>query len=210
MRRIFVLVLLLGALRAVQAQPAVTMVEHQKISREAVMHEIPFEEEVIAEAIKDTLQKLGYKGKDSKGFTVYRDVALPALGDGRYDLYISIDRKSKRQKGTSTVTMMLSKGGDNFITEKSDPALHARLKNFLSDLHYTVRGYDHAQKLAAQEEVVSETEKKIADLTEEGEDMQKKMKKLEKDIEDNKKELADQQKELEKQRQQLETLRTKG
>ncbi len=189
------------------AQSSVTTVEHQKMTREAIVNYVPFSEDVIVEAIKDTLQKLGYKGKDSKGFTVYRDVKLPALGSDTYDLYFVVDKKSKKEKEVSRVTMMVSKGAENFITEKADPGLIHNAKNFLNHLHYTVASYHHSQKLAGLEEVVSKIEKKIAILVEEADDLEKKKKKLEKEIEDNIKEQADQQKELEKQRQVLSTLK---
>jgi len=207
MKRILVCTALLVLSLTGIAQSSVTTVEHQKVTREAIMNDIPFSENVIAEAIKDTLQKLGYKGKDSKGFTVYRDVKLPALGSDAYDLYFSVDKKSKKEKEVSRVTMMVSKGADNFITEKTDPGLVHNAKTFLNHLHHTVASYHHSQKLAEQEEVVSKIEKKIITLGEEADDLQKKKKKLEKEIEDNSKEQADQQKELEKQRQVLSTLK---
>ena len=78
MKRILVCITLLVLSGASIAQSSVTTVEHQKMTREAIVNDVPFSEDVIVEAIKDTLQKLGYKGKDSKGFTVYRDVKLPA------------------------------------------------------------------------------------------------------------------------------------
>lgn len=207
MKRILVCTVLLVFGAACVAQSSVTTVEHQKVAREAIMNDVPFSEDVIAEAIKDTLQKLGYKGKDSKGFTVYRDVKLPALGSDSYDLYFAVAKKSKREKEVSQVTMMISKGADNFITEKTDPALFHNAKNFLNHLHHTVASYHHSQKITGQEEVVSKIEKKITSLEEEADDLQKKKKKLEKEIEDNIKEQANQQKELEKQRQVLSTLK---
>lgn len=207
MKRMILFMLVLTLSSITTAQSTLTTVEYQKVTREAIANEIPFSEEVIMNAIKDTLQKLGYKGKESKGFTLFRNVRMPALENEPYDLYFAIDRKSKRQKEVSLVTMMLSKGDDNFITEKSNPDVVHKARNFLNGFHHSVRRYDHLQKLMEQEEVVKKIEKTITDLAEEADDMQKKKKKLEKDIEDNSKEQSDQQKELEKQRQVLATLK---
>jgi hypothetical protein len=41
---------------------------------------------------------------------------MPALGSEAYDLYFSVDRKSKKGKDISNVTLMISKGFDSFVT----------------------------------------------------------------------------------------------
>lgn len=207
MKRLIVFISLVALTGAAIAQSRTGTVEHQKITRETIVNEVPFPEDVILGAIQDTLEKLGYKGRDSKGFTVYKTVSLPQLGNDSYDLYFSADKKSKREKDISQVTMMISRGTDNFITEKSDPGLLQNAKTFLDRLHLTVAKYHHGQKIAEQEEVVRKLEKKVAGLGADADDLEKKKKKLEKDIEDNIKEQADQQKELEKQRQVLSTLK---
>ena len=79
-------------------QSKVSKVEYQKADREAIVHELPFEEDMVTKAIQDTLEKLGYKGKESKGFVVYRGVKLAALGSGAYDLYFAVDKKSRKEK----------------------------------------------------------------------------------------------------------------
>jgi predicted RNase H-like nuclease (RuvC/YqgF family) len=150
---------------------------------------------------------MGYKGKESKGFIVYKAVRMPVLGSEAYDLYFSVDKKSKREKDISNVTMMISMGSDDFVTEKSDPGLIQNVKTYLDNLHNMVSIYDHHQQIAEQEEVVKKLEKKVSGLSDDAEDLLKKKKKLEKEIEENFKEQADQQKELEKQRHALSALR---
>ncbi|MEP7256115.1 MAG: hypothetical protein ABI666_10070 [Ferruginibacter sp.] len=192
------------------AQSRMSKVEYQKTDREAITNEIPFPEDMIVKAIEDTLEKLGYKGKESKGFTVYKGVKLSALGSEAYDLYFTVDRKSKKEKDISQVTLMISKGFDSFVTEKSDPGLVKNAKNYLDSLRNTIAVYDLEQQIAGQEEVVKKNEKKASGLIEDADDLQKKKKKLEKEIENNIKEQADQQKELEKQKQILSTLKRTG
>ena len=206
MKQILVLFFLLAG-TAGMGQSKVSKVEYQKADREAIVHELPFEEDMVTKAIQDTLEKLGYKGKESKGFVVYRGVKLAALGSGAYDLYFAVDKKSRKEKSSSHVTMMISTGFEEFITEKSHPELVHNAKAYMDNLRHTVALYDHNVQIAEQEEAVRKVEKKMEDLAEEAQDLQKKMKKLEKEIDDNNKEQADQQKELEKQRQILSTLK---
>ena len=207
MKRMIVFVLILALFANAGAQSRTGTVEYQKTDREAIIHEVPFSEDMITKAIQDTLEKMGYKGKESKGFIVYKGVKMPELGSEAYDLYFSVDKKSKKEKDVSKVTLMISTGFDNFITEKSHPALVRNAKTYLDSLRNTIAIYDRNQQIAEQEEVVKKLEKKVSGLSDDGEDLQKKKKKLEKEIEDNIKEQADRQKELEKQRQVLSTLR---
>ena len=106
--------------------------------------------------------------------------------------------------------MMISKGFDSFVTEKSDPGLVQNAKTYLDSLRNTIAVYDLQQQILAQEEEVKKTEKKVAGLSEDADDLQKKKKKIEKEIEENIKDQADQQKELEKQKQILSTLKGTG
>jgi hypothetical protein len=207
MKKIIVFVLLLVLCAKAEAQSHMGTVEYQKTDREAIVNEVPFPEDMISRAIQDTLEKMGYKGKESKGFIVYKAVKIPVLGSEAHDLYFSIDKKSKREKDISNVTMMISMGSDGFVTEKSDPGLIQNVKTYLDNLHNMVFIYDHNQQIAEQEEVVKKLEKKVSGLSDDAEDLQKKRKKLEKEIEENFKEQADQQKELEKQRHALSTLK---
>jgi len=210
MKYLLVLIFSLVFFTATNAQSRINSVEYQKISREAIINELPFSETVTGKAIQDTLEKLGYKGKDSKGFTVYKGVKLPALGNDAYDLYFLVDRKSKKEKELSVVTMMISKGFDEFVTEKSDAGIMRNAKTYLDNLRNAVAVYDLAQQVIEQEDVVKKNEKKATGLVSDAEDLQKKKKKLENEIEQNIKDQGDHQKELEKQKQILTTLKSKG
>ena len=210
MKKLIVFVLMVALYSISEAQSRTSKLEYQKTDREAIVNEIPFPEDMIVKAIEDTLEKLGYKGKESKGFTVYKGVKLPALGNEAYDLYFAVDKKSKKEKNISQVTMMISKGFDSFVTEKSDPGLVQNAKTYLDSLRNTIAVYDLQQQISAQEEEVKKTEKKVAGLSEDADDLQKKKKKIEKEIEENIKDQTDQQKELEKQKQILSTLKGTG
>ena len=210
MKRLIVFVFGVVVYTTATAQSRTSMVEYQKADREAIVNEVPFKDDLIAKAIQDTLERLGYKGKESKGFTVYKGVKLPALGSEAYDLYFAVDRKSKKEKDISQVTLMISKGFDSFVTEKSDPGLVKNAKTYLDSLRNSVAVYDLRQQILEQEETVKKIEKRVAGLTDDADDLQKKKKKLEKEIESNIKDQAEQQQELEKQKQILSTLKGTG
>ena len=207
MKKILFFILLVVTYSDSVAQSRITTVEYQKMSRDAIANEIPFTQDIILEAILDTMQKMGYKGKDSKGFTVYIGVKLAAFGNDAYDLYFSAEKKSRKEKDVSMVTMMVSKGNGNFVTEITDPTLIQNAKIYLNNLQTIIALYDLQKKISEQEAVVSNATKKAAGLNDDANDLQKKKKKIEKEIEDNIKDRANQQAELEKQKQMLEALK---
>ena len=210
MKKLYVLVLLFtGIYSGICGQSQTTTVEYKKINRDAVSRELPFPEKTVINAIEDTLEKMGYHGKESKGFMVFKGVALSAFGTESYDLYISTDRKSKREKESSVVTMMVSKGEDNFITEAADPGTIKSIKNYLDNISPSIAHYDLEQQIAAQEDIVRKAERKSANLSEDADDLQKKKKKIEEQIADNIKDQAKQKDELTKESQLLEALKAK-
>jgi len=194
---------------SVSAQSYTGTVEFQKVLRETVVNILPFPEKVIMGAIEDTMQKLGYKGKEVKDFTVYRGVKLPDFNNVPLDLYFMAERKSKKEKESSLVTLLVSKGFDDFITRASNAELVEKAKVYLDSLRNAVGYYDLEQQIAEQETVMKDNAKKSNDLVSEAEDLQKKRKKLEKEIEDNAKEQANMKSETEKQQQILETLKSR-
>lgn len=209
MRKLLLVAILSCTGAASFAQSHTETVEFQKMNREAIVAEIPFSEKIITAAILDTLQKLGYKGKESKGFVVYKGVTLPVLGRRTYDLYFSVERKSKKEKESSVVTLLMSREFDNFITIKSDPDVMDNAKNYMDSLRNIVAVYDLEQQIIEQQEVVKKNEKKLEELIDDAEEYDKMRKKLEEKIETNKKDRAKQKSETEIQTQILETLKAR-
>ena len=208
--RTFILVSLFAVFSfSTHAQSRVESVEYQKVQRDAIVADVPFPEKTIAAAISDTLQKLGFKGKDTKGFTLYKGVTLAALGSSAYDLYFSVDRKSKKEKDQSTVTLMISKDFDNFIAEKTEPDIISNAKTYMDSLRNIVAIYDLEQQIQEQEVLVKKNEKKLEDLTDQEKDYEKDRKKLEDKIDTNKKNKAKQISENDVQKQVLQTLKAK-
>ncbi len=173
------------------------------------MADVPFPEKTIRDAFDNKMELMGYKGKDSKGFTVYKGVKMPELGNDSYDLYFMADKKSKKEKESSTVTLLISKGFDSFVADSNDAKVVTNAKNYLDTLKNMIADYDLQQQVMAQEDVVKKADKKYAGYVDDAADLEKKRKKIEKDIEDNKKAQTDQQAEIDRQKTILETLRGK-
>jgi hypothetical protein len=191
------------------AQARYTTTEFQKVMRPAIVADIPFPEKTISNAIEDKMSKSGYKGKSVKGFTMYPGVHLNELGSGNYDMYFMIDRVSRKDKGNSTVTLMLSKGFDAFVSDSSDVTVIESAKTYLNNLRDMVAAYDLELQIAEQDDVIKKADKKYNSLMDDGTDLQKKKRKIEEQIVENTAAQAAQKTETEKQRQVLETLKAK-
>ncbi|MBS1510142.1 MAG: hypothetical protein JST86_04830 [Bacteroidetes bacterium] len=209
MKFTYTLFLLLALSAGAFAQSRTATVEYQKINRQAVVADIPFPEKTVRDAIDNKMEQMGYKGKENKGFVVYKGVHLPDLGSDSYDLYFSADKVSRKDKDNSTLTLMISKGFDAFVSDSSDSRVISNAKNYLDSIKNMIAAYDLELQITSQEDVVKKANKKYDNLVDDGNSLEKKRKNIEKDIADNKKDQASQQTEIEKQKQILETLRGK-
>lgn len=202
MKRIILSVAATFILAGVFAQARLATADYNKTMQPAVENNYPFSEKTVSRAIEDKMQKIGYKGKDTKGYTVYRGVKMAELGPDTYDLFFKVDGK----KDNATVTLMISSGYDKFIGESDNSTVIDNSKKYLESLLEVVAAYDLEQQIAEQDEVTKKADKRLANLVEDAEDLQKKKTRIEKDIEENIKKQADQKNEAEKQRQILQNL----
>ena len=194
---------------AVNSQARYVFIDFKDAQKPAVQSEFAFSDKMVSDAIEDKLTKMGYKGKDTKGYTVYKGVMLPELGAQAYDLYFKVDRKSRKEKDNAVVSMLVSTGNENFISDTSDSKTINNAKRFLDNLLPTVTAYDLQQQIKTQQDIVTKAEKKYKSLQNDADDLQKRKRKLEQQIEDNLKAQKDQQAEMEKQRQLYETIKAR-
>ena len=188
------------------AQARTATAEINKVMQPAIETEIPFEEKTVMKSLSEKMEKRGYKGKDSKGYTIYKGVTMPELGSGSYDLYFKTDRKSRKEKDITVLTMLVSSGNEKFVGEPDDAVLFTNAKNFLDNHTESATAYDLELQIKEQQEATTKADKKYNNLVEDGQDLVKKKEKIEKDIVENTQKQADQKAEAEKQRQILTTL----
>ncbi len=209
MKRLILILAICAAPVLLFSQSRITEAEYQKIPRPALINDLPFPSKTIENAIDDAFIKSGYKGSTSKGFTIYKGVRKQELGPDAYDLYFMVERKSRKESDISTVTMMISKGFDAFVSKSSDEQVFNNAQKYLDSLRNTVAAYDLEMQISEQESELKSAEKKYESLLDEEKDLEKKKKKLEDQLADNKKEQQKQSGELENQRQVLEVLKVK-
>ncbi len=209
MRKVIILLVVSFLSTASFAQARLTTTEFAKNAQPAVEIDIPFAPKTVESAIEDKMQKSGSKGKEIKGFIVYRTVSLTDFKNVPYDLYFKTERKSRKEKENSIVTLMVSPGLEKFIGDTTNAAVIEQAKLFLSNLMPSIQAADLELQINDQDEASKKAEKKYNNLVEDGIDLVKKKEKLENDIAENIKKQADQKADMEKQKQILTTLKGK-
>jgi hypothetical protein len=206
MRKIILLAAMLIISRISFAQSYEGTVDYQKTKQATAVIELPYPPGVVEDAIKDKMKRMGYSGKESKGFIVFKGVR-DSTGK-EMDYLVRVERKSRKEKDESVV-YLFGQGANIDMTKSGDGTDMDFLKTTLNKMQPDIEAYNLEVQIGDQEETVKKAEKKYDNLQDDQKSLEKKLKKLQDDIADNKKDQENQQKEIENQKKILETLKAK-
>jgi hypothetical protein len=210
MKKIILFVICLFCFTTIFAQAVESKVKYNKTDQPGINAEFLGEASLVEKVIEEDLKSKGFgKGKGVKGYTLYEGINFSEISPDKIDLYVKVERKSKKEKEKSFVTFMASKGYDNFVNSNKEPKLISALINYTNNLIPKINAGNLDAKIKEQDEIVKKEEKKQTNLIDDASDLEKKKRKIEEDIINNKKEQENQKSEVEKQRQILETLKAK-
>lgn len=209
MKKILLAAVVLFVTLTASAQARTATADYNKTMQPAVEIEIPFEEKTVMKSLTEKMEKKGYKGKENKGYMVYKGVTMSELGSGTYDLYFKAERKSRKEKDITILTMLVANGFEKFVSETDDTALYNKMMNFLNAHTEQATAYDLELQIKEQQESTEKAAKKYTNSVEDGQDLVKKKEKLEKEIAENIQKQAELKAESEKQVQILDTLKAK-
>lgn len=210
-----VLFLFFAAFHFTKAQSSVTTASYNKSNQPALMLELPYNEDVCGDFIVDNLKKTGYdietKGKlfwkqnKVNGYYTYKNVRLKGL-DYTVDLYFKVDQKSRKSKNESVIYMLMGKGENYFIASSDDVAYDAA-KRFLNGFIEQAAVYKLDLDIKAQEQAVTDAQKKFDKLKDNENDMNKKIDQLQKDLKKNQEDQKNQAQTIENEKKKLEDLK---
>jgi hypothetical protein len=209
MKKLFILFFFLLTAGMVYAQPQATegTTDFQKTTQPAAIIELPYAENVVEKAISDYMSRKGSKGSDSKGFKTFRGYKLRDSQDYTSDLYFKIDRKSRKEKDLTVVSLVVGKNGEDVKTRSApDNSSIDGAKDLLNDMVASIDAYNLELQIQDQNDVVKKAYKKYNGLIDDQKDYEKKIKGLEDKLEQNKKDQDRQQDEIKKQKDILDTL----
>ncbi len=209
MKNIFTLLILLITFVPSNGQAFTGETKIKSMNKMAVIYEMPFAAEITADAVKKKMSQLGYTNKDEKDFIAFKNVVIPSLGPGTYNLYFKTERRSKKEQDHSTVYMLLTDKYDAFLNETRDIEVINSAKTFLNSLSVQAEDVYVESEIAKHEEAVKKVEKDYNNSVEDGASLEKKRVNLEEDIKKNKEQQEQRRLETEKQKQLLLNARAK-
>jgi len=179
-------------------------VQFMKSDQNAVIADYDLPKNIIEDALKERLEKAGLgKRSSEKGFMAYRGATWTEIGTDKMDIYVKVDGKGNM----STITMLVSKGYDNFINSASDPEKTQKVQAFLNSFIKDARLYNLKLSILAQEDVIKKAEKDLKSSVDSGDKLQKDKDKVEKQIADNKSEQDKKQSAIDAAKVKLEELK---
>jgi hypothetical protein len=209
MKKIIVSIAVLLFSAPIYAQSEAGNVTVQNATLPAVVLELNYAPDLVSDALNDYLSRKGRsKREDIKGFTTYRNTQAVQGDSVNADLYFKIERKSRKEKQVTVVSLLLNKPAPDAVASNSN--LHyltlEQAKAYLNGLVATVDAYDLDLKIKDQNKSVMAAETKLKHLADEGGDLENKKVSIEKKIDENKAQQQSQVNEVAEQKHRLEML----
>lgn len=215
MKYIFtIFVALLSCAFAYAQAPMPTTAEYngQKYPGYLMQYNLPPDE--TKDVIVNKLKSEGYSASKSKGYLVYRNTRLKDLNpDEAQDVLFKIERKSRKEKDKSIVTMIAAKAGaipeDKVKGAKSVAAIEPSANSvaFMNSFQGNINLSAYNLSVSNQQDVVDKAEKKLKSLQDDQSKMEKKIKSLQDDLSKNKNDQQKQTEEIAKQKSILDQKR---
>jgi hypothetical protein len=204
MKKLLSLFITFSIAQMVCAQAFEGTADYNKKSQAAVMVEYKYPQETIEKALKDKLERLGLKVKNTKGYMVAYNAVISNVSANQMEYAFQVDRKSKREKETTVVTMVMNINDVNSTSENA-----AKAKDFLNELAAPIDALNTENIVADQTTVLEKAEKKNKNLVEDISDLEKKIKKYQDDLAKTKRDQEEQAKEVKRQQEILDTIKAK-
>lgn len=205
MKRILSLMILTVAISTVsiaQVSAVDGMVEYAKgHTKKTSVIELPYAPETVENAIKESMEKKGYRPEKMKGdIIVYRGVRLDNDSEIS-DLHFKVERKSRKEKNVSQVHLIVGRSSEN-VALRSDLDTHKseHAKTFLNNLVPSVAAHQLELDIKDQDNTVKKAEKKLRGLEDDQKSLEKRLQDTEDKLAQNKKDQEAQTAELQKQK----------
>ncbi|ANE50925.1 hypothetical protein [Flavisolibacter tropicus] len=207
MNRTILLFCLLLTISIAYGQAQKGSVSYQKRQQTAAVIELPYTPNIVMAALNDYLSKKGRsKSTDLKGFTTYRNTTPVANDSTNADLYFKVERKSRQDKETTIVSLLLTMPSDETTNPTNQHYLNMdEAKVYLNELTPAIEAYNLELQIKDQNGAVTAAEDRYKNLTNEGSNLEKRKEELDKKIHNNKMEQQAQLNEIELQKQKLAT-----
>jgi len=193
--------------------PVEGMIAYDKMEVPCYNIEVPVNEDVAKDAIKKRFKQMGADIKERKGFMEFKNVSIPEIRQGKLvDAYIHVDRKSKKEKESSVVSLVITDPGvapAATMARESGEGGASGAFALLSSLHENSSDYALELAIKKQEDAVKKADKEYNNLIKDAEELQSKLKRTQNDIEANKNKQVQQAEVLKKEKEALQQIQAR-
>ncbi len=132
MKKVFLFALCIGAALFAGAQSVEGTADYNKNKQPALICEFPYPPGLVETVLGDDLKQKGFgKGKSTKGYQLYQAINFSEVSGEKIDLYVRVEKKSRKEKEAATLTVLVSKGYDNFIGSSTDATIMNKLADYV-------------------------------------------------------------------------------
>ncbi len=200
----FLVVLFAIALQNSYGQAYESKIDYNKTSQAAVVSEYKYSEEIVQKTLRDKLERMGYKIKNTKGFWVISNAVIGSVSSKPLEYAFKTDRKSRKEKDITLLSAIINDNEVNATPENSE-----KLKFFLADLLPSIEATNVDFMVNEQYAAVVKSQKKLKNLQDDQNSIERKIRNLQDDLKRNAKDQEDLQKEIVRQQEVLDAYKTK-
>jgi hypothetical protein len=190
MKRILLLLTVMFVFKTTtHAQAYEGRLDYQKTSQPAAIIELPYNQDVVENGIKDYMNKRGYKSSSTKGFDVFRAAKFDDNDTDPSDLYFKIDRKSRKEKDVTVITLLPAKPNQDILARIGDSTTSTRVtaaKSFLDNLAPYLDAHNTNVQVNSQQDILKKAQKNLTGLQDDQASLEKKQRNLIADQSQNK------------------------
>jgi len=174
-------------LSTLSAQSYKSSLVFQKNTYPVAAIQVPYEEGVVSDAVKEYMTGRGFKEARYKDFMVFRSVPLDNGNALLSDAYFNIVRKSRSEKDMTVISLLPVKQEATLSPATAEDSASIRLAViYLDSMRYNILSYSLKQQILAQQKTVDKTKAKIVSLKNDSGDIAKKIRNYETELQENK------------------------
>ena len=200
----FLMIVMAITLQNSYGQVYESKIDYNKTSQAAVVAEYKYSEEIVQKTLRDKIERMGYKIKNTKGFLVVSNAVISSLSSKPLEYAFKVERKSRREKDIALLSVIVKENEVNATADNSE-----KLKSFLSDLIPSIEATNVDFMVNEQYAAVVKSQKKLKNLLDDQNSIERKIRNLQDDLKKNAKDQENLQNEILRQQEVLDAYKAK-
>lgn len=156
------------------SQARETTASFQNAQHPAFTDSYNFPSDIVSGAIQQRLKQDGISSRMKKDIISCQGIKYDALSPELIDLYFQVKGLGRKGRDGSIVTMFISKGQDNFVSNANDTSLANNALQYLNSFPHTISLYSLQQQINDQQNSIDRKTKEYNKLLKDSKKMQDK------------------------------------